>query len=146
MVGTLTAKPIHKVNYQQASSTEGVDTKETFAWLSDRRLRAETERLVIAAQDGVILTNRYKPTILGMDVIPTCRVCREKAETIGHVMSSCKPHAWSLYKERHDKSHLPVAEGFFVKKLEVVVPDSIKWGWTAGMAWQPSRVPGQDNG
>ena len=129
LVGTLAAKPIHKVYYQQASSAEGVDTEETFAWLSDGRLWAETERLVITAQnEGVILTNRYKHTILGMDVIPTCRVCREEAETIGHIMSSCKPHTWSLYRERHDKSHLPVAEGFFVKKLKVVVPDSIKWG------------------
>ena len=36
----------------------------TFGWLSDGRFRAETERLVIAAQDGVILTNRYKHTVL----------------------------------------------------------------------------------
>ena len=43
LVGTLTAKPTHKVYYQQASSAEGVDTEATFAWLSYRRLRAETE-------------------------------------------------------------------------------------------------------
>ena len=32
----------------------------------------------------------------------------------------------------------------FAKKLEVVVPDSIKWGLDSwhGMAWQHLRVPG----
>ena len=55
-VSTLIVKPIHKVYYQQASSVDSVDTEGTFAWLSDGRLRAETKRLVITAQDGVILT------------------------------------------------------------------------------------------
>ena len=135
LVGTLTAKPIHKVYYQQASSAEGVDTKGTFTWLSDGRLWAETEGLVIAAQDGVILTNRYKHTVLGMDVSPTCRVCREKLETIGHVMSSCKPHMWSLYKERHDRVIYQLLKAF-AKKLEVVIPDyQMGGGW---LAWRGS--------
>ena len=140
-VGSLTAKPIHKVYYQQASSADGVDTEGSFAWLSDGRLRAETEGLVIAAQDGVILTNRYKHTVLGMGVSPTCRVCREEDDTIGHIMSSCKSHMWSLYKERHDRVIYQLLKAF-AKKLEVVVPGSIKWGWMAGMVWQYSRVPG----
>ena len=49
LVQTLTMKPIHKVYYQQASFADGVDTEGTFAWLSDGRLRAETEGLVIVA-------------------------------------------------------------------------------------------------
>ena len=60
---TLTAKPIHKAYFEQASS-EGVDVEGTFGWLMDGRFRSETEGLVIAAQDGVILTNRYKHTVL----------------------------------------------------------------------------------
>ena len=125
LVGTLTAKPIHKVFYQQASAAEGVDTEGTFAWLSDGRLQAETEGLVIAAQDGVILTNRYKHTVLGMGVSPTCKVCRKEAENIGHIMSNCKPHMWSLYKERHDRVIYQLMKAF---AGEVVVPGSIKWG------------------
>ena len=145
LVGTLTAKPIHKVFYQQASSAEGVDTRGTFAWLSDRRLWAETEGLVIAAQDGVILTNRYKHTVLGMDVSPTCRVCREEAEIIGHIMSSCKPHMWSLYKERHDKVIYQLVKAF-AKELEVVVPDSIKWGGRLAWCGSTRGCQGQDSG
>ena len=127
LVQTLTVKPIHKVYYQQASSADGVDTEDTIAWLSDGRLRAETEGLVMAAQDGVILTNRYKHTVLGMDASPTCRVCRKEAKTIGHIMSTCKPHMWSLYKERHDRVIYQLLKAF-TKKLEVAIPDSIKWG------------------
>ena len=67
---------------------------------------------MIAAQDGVILTNRYKHTVLGMDVSPTYRVSREEAEIIGHIMSSCKPHMWSLYKERHDKVIYQLVKAF----------------------------------
>ena len=141
-VGSLTVKPIHKVFYQQATSAEGVDTEGTFAWLSDGRLRAETEGLVIAAQDGVILMNRYKHTVLGMGVSPTCRVCWEGDETIGHIMSSCKPHMWSLYKERHDRVIYQLLKAF-AKKLEVVVPGFIKWGvdgWHGVAALEGARA------
>ena len=103
LVSALTAKPIHKVYFEQASTAEGVDTEGTFGWLTDGRFRAETEGLVIAAQDGVILTNRYKHTVLRTSTTSLCRVCREGEETIGHIMSSCGPHKWSLYKERHDR-------------------------------------------
>ena len=61
---SLTAKPIHRVYYLQASESEGVDTEGTFAWLRDGRLWVETEALVIAVQDGVLLTNQYKHTVL----------------------------------------------------------------------------------
>ena len=62
-----------------------------------------------------------------MDASPTCRVCRKEAETIGHIMSSCKPHMWSLYNERHDRVIYQLLMAF-AKKLEVAIPDSIKWG------------------
>ena len=92
---TLTAKPINKVYYQQASEAEGVDTEGTFGWLMDGRFRAETEGLVIAAQDCMILTNRYKHTVLRTSTTPLCRVRREVEETVGHIMSTCGPHKWT---------------------------------------------------
>ena len=127
LVSTLTAKPIHKVYFQQASSAEGVDTEGTFGWLSDGRFRAETEGLVIAAQDGVILTNRYKHTVLKTSATSTCRVCREGEETVGHILSSCGPHMWTLYKERHDRVVYRLMMAL-AKRLDVTVPDSMKWG------------------
>ena len=71
LVDALTSKPIHKV-YLQTSMSEDIDKDGTFAWLSDGRFRAETEALVIAAQDGVIMTNRYKHTVLKLSQTSTC--------------------------------------------------------------------------
>ena len=102
LVSTLSAKPIHGVYYREASAVNGVDQEGTFAWLSDGRCRAETEGLIFAAQDGVLLTNRYKHTVLKQGASCICRVCREGDETIGHILSSCRSHLWSLIKQRHD--------------------------------------------
>ena len=99
LVSTLTAKPIHKVYYLQTSMAEGTDTDSTFAWLTDGRFRAETEELVIAAQDGVILTNCYKHDVLKTSATAQCRACREGEESIGHIVSACKSHILALYKE-----------------------------------------------
>ena len=131
LVEALSAKPIHGVYHKQIKATEEVDQEATFAWLSDGRFRAETEGLIFAAQDGVLLTNRYKLTVLNMGTTSTCRVCREGNETIGHILSKCRAHLWSLYKERHDRVvyRLMLA---LCKKLTIKVPDSMKWsidGW-----------------
>ena len=53
--------------------SEDIDKQGTFAWLSDGRFRAETEALVIAAQDDVIMTNWYKHTVLKLSTSSTCR-------------------------------------------------------------------------
>ena len=99
----LIAKPIHKVFYQQVSESDGVDTEGSFAWLTDGRFQAETKGLLIAAQDGILHKNWYKHTVVKMSATSTCRVRREEAETIGHIVSACRSHMWSLYKERHDR-------------------------------------------
>lgn len=104
-----------------------MDTEGTFDWLTDGRFRAETEGLVIAAQDGVILTNWYKHTVLKTSTTSTCRLCREGEETIGHIMSSCGPHMWSHYKVRHDRVVYCLMLAL-AAKLDVRVPDSMKWG------------------
>ena len=93
LVGTLTAKPIHGVYYQQAMAVEGNDLEGMFAWLSDVRFQEETEGLVFAAQDSVIMTNRYKHTAIKVSATSTCRMCKEGNETVGHILSSCAPHA-----------------------------------------------------
>ena len=121
----LIAKPIHKVFYQQASESDGVDTEGSFAWLTDGRFQAETKGLVIAEQDGILHKNRYKHTVLKMSTTSTCRVCREEEETIGHIVSACRSHMWSLYKERHDRVVYQLMLAL-AKQLAVKVPDSMK--------------------
>ena len=101
-----------------------MDTQGTFVWLSNGRIWAETEGLIITAQDGAILMNRYKHSVLGMEASLTCKVCQEEAKTIGHNMSSCKPHI--VVSIQRDKIVIYQLIKAYAKKLEVVVPDSIK--------------------
>ena len=54
-------------------------------------------------------------------------MCQEEDETISHIMSSCKSHLWSLYKERHDRVVYQLTAAL-AAKLDVRVPDSIKLG------------------
>ena len=93
----------------------------------DGWLQAKTEGLVISAQDGVILTNRYKHTVLKKSTTSTCRVCQEEDETISQIMSSYKSHLWSLYKERHDRVVYQLMAAL-AAKLDVRVPNFIKLG------------------
>ena len=106
---------------------EGNDSEGAFAWLSDGRFQAEAKGLVFATQDGVIMMNWYKHTVLKVSSTSTCRVYRESDETVGHILSSCAPHAWSFYKERHDRVVYQLMLAL-AKKLEVRVLDLMKWG------------------
>lgn len=54
-------------------------------------------------------------------------MCREEDETIGHIVSACRSHMWSLYKERHDRVVYQLMLAL-AKRLAVKVPDSMKWG------------------
>ena len=51
----------------------------------------------------MLKTKRYKHTVLKMSTTSTCRVCWKVEESIGHIMSACRPHMWSLYKETHNR-------------------------------------------
>ena len=48
-------KIIHGLDYKQCL-VPGMDTPACHVWLTDGRLRSDTEGLIVAAQDGVILT------------------------------------------------------------------------------------------
>ena len=81
----------------------------------------------MAAQDGVILTRAYHNRVMGKVVSPVCRVCKGSVETIGHLLSSCVPLQWTLYKERHDRVLYQVVRMLAVK-YGIVLPDDLKWG------------------
>ena len=99
---TLCQKKIHGVFFKQCLEPNH-DTSGSHIWLSDGHLRAETEALIIAAQDGVIHTRSYQVTVLKMDVPQACQVCHGSPETVGHVLSSCEPLLWTLYKQHRDR-------------------------------------------
>lgn len=98
----LSLKTIHGV-FMEGSKQPGRDFKSTHMWLKKGRQRAETEALVVAAQDGVIMTRAYQARVLKKSVNPMCRKCHKRPETIGHILSHCESYNWTLYKERHDQ-------------------------------------------
>ena len=61
---TLSGKAIHGIFYNQMLRPE-TDSKSTHAWLTEGKLRSETESLIVAAQDGVVHTPVYKTKIQG---------------------------------------------------------------------------------
>ena len=77
-------------------------------WLSEGRLRPQTEALILAAQDDVLHTRWYQNRILKNSSPLMCRECGKAMETVKHILSMCEPKGFSLYKERHDRAILIV--------------------------------------
>ena len=67
--------------------------------MKEGSLKRETEALIIAAQDQAIRTNHIKETIDKSQIDATCRMCREKIETVSHIISGCSKLAQKEYKK-----------------------------------------------
>ena len=75
-------------------------------WLKNGQLKKETEGLITSAQDQALRTIKYKIDKTGET--PLCRVCKEKPETVRHIVSACPKLAQKEYKKRHDKVALRI--------------------------------------
>ena len=115
-------KRLHGVFYNQMLHPS-TDKKATTRWLCEGKLRAETEAIIIAAQDGVICTGVYRCKIQKKVESLICRKCGEKEESIGHILSSCQEYLWSLYKDRHDRVLYQLVKGV-AEALKLTLP---KW-------------------
>ena len=94
------AKPLHGQFFR---GTENRDER-SWEWLKRGKLKKETELLLFAAQDQALRTNSLKSRIDKQDVSPSCRMCGEREETVGHIVAECKMLAQKYYKNwRHDK-------------------------------------------
>ena len=89
---------------------EGLLRKSTFLPFHDSTNKNnnnnnnKTEGLLFAAQDQALRTNSVKSRIDKQDVSPSCRMCGEREETVGHIVAECKMFAQKYYKNwRHDK-------------------------------------------
>ena len=102
LMDNLSSKNIHGV-FMKTSKQSSRDFKLTHKWLRLRKQRAETEALIVAAQDGVIMTRAYQARVLKRDVNSLCRKCRKRPETTCYILAHCEKYNWTLYKERHDQ-------------------------------------------
>ena len=71
-------------------------------WLQKSDLKVETEALTCAAQEQAIRTNYIKFNVNKTVESPISRMCGEKGESIGHIVSECEKLAQAEYKRRHD--------------------------------------------
>jgi len=119
---------------QYIKDIEGkVDCDNTWNWLTNGELKKETEGFILAAQDQALRTNAIKARIDNTTEDSKCRLCKEKEETVDHLVSTCSKIAQTDYKERHNKVasmlhwnlckkyHLPAAEKWWEHKVEKVL-------------------------
>ena len=86
--------------------SECADLKKTWQWLQKCDLKPETEALICAAQEQALRTKRTNYIKCKIDkTIESllCRLCKEKGESVYHIVSECKVLAQREYKRRHDK-------------------------------------------
>ena len=65
-------------------------------------MKKETEGLIMAAQTQSSCTNTIKANIDKTQEDSKCRMCKQKEETVSHIVSECPKLAQREYKRRHD--------------------------------------------
>ena len=115
---------------------EKVDCDNTWNWLTNGELKKEIGGFIIAAQDQALRTNAIKTKIDKTANDSKCRLCKEKEETVDHLVSACSKIAQTDYKERHKKVasmlhwnlckkyHLPAADKWWEHKIEKVLQNN----------------------
>ena len=66
-----------------------VDDYKTNQLLRSTGLKAETQGLIIAAQDHSLPTKSYFARIVKDGTSPLCRICYKHEETVDHIISGC---------------------------------------------------------
>jgi hypothetical protein len=122
---------------QYLKDIEGkVDCDNIWNWLTKGELKKETEGFIMAAQDQALRTNAIKAKIDKTANDSKCRLCKDKEETVDHLISACSKIAQTDYKERHNKVasmlhwnlckkyHLPAADKWWEHKIEKVLQNN----------------------
>ena len=82
------SKAIHG-QYPSRIKEADVDFKQTNNWLKGTGLKAETEGLIIAAQDQSLASRLYHRKIIKDGTSQLCRLCSRYDESIDHILSGC---------------------------------------------------------
>ena len=59
--------------------------------------------MICAAQEQALRTNSVAYSIDKTSTTPLCRLCKEKTESVAHIVSACSNLAKNQYRKRHDK-------------------------------------------
>ena len=78
------------------------DLHLTYQWLNKCDLTANTEALILAAQEQVLPTRQRQAQIYKTRTDSGCRLCMDQPETIQHIISGCKQLVGTAYTERHN--------------------------------------------
>ena len=95
-------KPLHG-KYPTRIQEADVDTEGSNLWLKSAGLKAETEGLIVAAQDQSLATRAYHKYIIKDGTPSECRMCGQFDETVDHIVSGCPNLARNEYIQRHNK-------------------------------------------
>jgi len=93
-------KPLHG---QFLGQTQQIADSKSWAWLTTGGLKKETEGFLMAAQDQALRTNAIKVKIDKQEGEAMCRMCKNREETVTHIISECSKLAQLEYKKRYDK-------------------------------------------
>ena len=69
----------------------------SFLWLHDCNITSDNESMILALQDGVVVTRWMQSHIFGLGVCDSCCICRRSVESVEHLISSCTPLASTTY-------------------------------------------------
>ena len=118
------------------------DKEKTWSWMRKSDLKITTEALICAAQEQAIRTNYIKYNIDKTADSPTCRLCKERGETVSHIVSECKKLAQTDYKRRHDNVakmiHWRLCEKFMLEKPDQWYehsPETVSENTTHKLLW-----------
>ena len=104
-------------------------------WHRSRGLKAETEGLIIAAQDQSVPTKSYFARIVKDSTSPLCRMCLKHEKTVDPIISGCPELAKTDYLERHNKAAAYPLE--LRRRANITVLKSQR----GGMNTSPRRLP-----
>jgi len=82
-----------------------VDFKQTNNWLKGTGLKAETEGLIIAAQDQSLSTRLYHYKIIKDRTSRLCQLCNQYDESIDHILSGSPELAKTTSSEKFYRSN-----------------------------------------